>query len=168
MKFSDGLFLEVARKVAARYPDIAFEDRIIDALCMQMIQTPERFDVLVMANLYGDVAAELGAGLTGGVGMAPGGHFGGADGRELAVFEATHGAAHDLAGTNQANPMGVMLSGAMLLRHLGETEAGDRLEAAIAAVLADGVHVTRDLREPGDDRPGAGTFQVADAVIAKL
>jgi isocitrate dehydrogenase (NAD+) len=168
MKFSDGLFLEVARKVAARYPDIAFEDRIIDALCMQMIQTPERFDVLVMANLYGDVAAELGAGLTGGVGMAPGGHFGGADGRELAVFEATHGAAHDLAGTNQANPMGVMLSGAMMLRHLGETEAGDRLEASIAAVLADGVHVTRDLREPGDDRPGAGTFQVADAVIAKL
>ena len=168
MKFSDGLFLEVARTVAARYPEIAFEDRIIDALCMQMIQAPERFDVLVMANLYGDVAAELGAGITGGVGMAPGGHFGDADGAELAVFEATHGAAHDLAGTNQANPMGVMLSGAMMLRHLGETDAGDRLEASIAAVIAEGRHVTRDLRAPGDDRPGAGTFQVADAVIAAL
>ena len=168
MKFSDGLFLEVARRVAADYPGIAFDDRIIDALCMQMIQAPERFDVLVMPNLYGDVAAELGAGLTGGAGMAPGAHFGGADGTELAVFEATHGAAHNLAGTNQANPMGVMLSGAMMLRHLGEADAGDRLEAAIAAVLAEGVHVTRDLRSPGDDRLGAGTFQVADAVIAKL
>ncbi|MEO8476430.1 MAG: isocitrate/isopropylmalate family dehydrogenase [Actinomycetota bacterium] len=168
MKFSDGLFLEVARKVAGDYPDIAFEDRIIDALCMQMIQAPERFDVLVMPNLYGDVAAELGAGLTGGAGMAPGAHFGGPGGEDLAVFEATHGAAHHLAGTNQANPMGVMLSGAMMLRHLGETGAGDRLEAAIAAVLADGVHVTRDLRAAGDDRLGAGTFQVADAVIAKL
>ena len=168
MKFSDGLFLEVARRVAADYPGIAFDDRIIDALCMQMIQAPERFDVLVMPNLYGDVAAELGAGLTGGAGMAPGAHFGGADGKDLAVFEATHGAAHNLAGTNQANPMGVMLSGAMMLRHLGEADAGDRLEAAIAAVLAEGVHVTRDLRAPGDDRPGAGTFQVADAVIAAL
>ncbi len=168
MKFSDGLFLEVARRVAAEYPDVAFEDRIIDALCMQLIQAPERFDVLVMPNLYGDVAAELCAGLIGGTGVAPGGHFGGRDGLELAVFEATHGTAPDLAGTNTANPVGVMLSGSMLLRHIGERGAGDRLEAAVAAVLADGTHLPRDLRAPDDDRPPAGTFQFADAVIASL
>ena len=112
--------------------------------------------------------AELGAGLCGGVGVAAGAHFGGRDGRELAVFEATHGTAPDLAGTNQANPFGLMLSGAMMLRHIGEQEAGDRLEAAVVAVLADGVHVPRDLRAPGDDRLPAGTFQAADAVIAAL
>ena len=115
MKFSDGLFLEVAREVAEDYPEIAFEDRIIDALCMQLIQAPERFDVLVLPNMYGDLVAELCAGLIGGTGVAPGAHFGGADGRELAVFEATHGTATRLAGTNRANPVGVILSGAMLL-----------------------------------------------------
>jgi isocitrate dehydrogenase (NAD+) len=168
MKFSDGLFLEVARRVSADYPDIAFEDRIIDALCMQLIQAPERFDVLVLPNLYGDVAAELGAGLIGGVGVAPGAHFGGLEGRELAVFEATHGTAPDLAGTNQANPLGLMLSGVMMLRHLGESEAAGRLESAIARVLADGTFLPRDLRAPDDRRVPAGTFQVADAVIAGL
>jgi isocitrate dehydrogenase (NAD+) len=168
MKFSDGLFLEVARRVAEGFPDIAFEDRIIDALCMQLIQAPERFEVLVMPNLYGDVAAELGAGLIGGTGVAPGGHFGGADGLELAVFEATHGTAPDLAGTNTADPVGAMLSGAMLLRHVGEVHAGDALESAVASVLAHGAHLPKDLRAPGDDRPPAGTFQFADAVIATL
>ncbi len=168
MKFSDGLFLEVARRVATEFPDVAFEDRIIDALCMQLIQAPERFEVLVMPNLYGDVAAELGAGLIGGTGVAPGGHFGGEAGLELAVFEATHGTAPHLAGTNTANPVGAMLSGAMMLRHIDETDAGDRLEAAVAAVLVDGTHLPRDLRAPGDDRPPAGTFQFADAVIASL
>ena len=168
MKFSDGLFLEVAQRVARDYPDVAFEDRIIDALCMQLIQAPERFDVLVLPNLYGDVAAEIGAGLIGGVGVAPGGHFGVEGERELAVFEATHGTAPDLAGTNQADPIGVMLSGAMLLRHVDEREAGDRLEAAIVEVLSDGAHMPGDLRAPDDDRPPAGTFQVADAVIARL
>jgi isocitrate dehydrogenase (NAD+) len=168
MKFSDGLFLEVARRVAAENPDIAFEDRIIDALCMQLIQAPERFDVLVMPNLYGDVAAEIGAGLIGGVGVAPGAHFGGDGGMDIAVFEATHGTAPDLAGTNQADPIGVMLSGAMMLRHIGDADAGARLEAAVAAVLADGTHLPRDLRTPEDDRLPAGTFQVADAVIARL
>ena len=168
MKFSDGLFLEVARRVAGEFPDVAFDDRIIDALCMQLIQSPERFEVLVMPNLYGDVAAELGAGLIGGTGVAPGGHFGGEGGPELAVFEATHGTAPDLAGTNTANPVGAMLSGAMLLRHLGEQDAGDRLEAAVAAVLADGAALPRELRAPDDDRPPGGTFQVGDAVIAAL
>jgi isocitrate dehydrogenase (NAD+) len=168
MKFSDGLFLEVAREVASGYPDVAFDARIIDALCMQLVQAPERFDVLVLPNLYGDIASELGAGLIGGVGVAPGAHIGGEDGRRLAVFEATHGTAPDLAGTNAANPIGVMLSGVMLLRHVGELDAGDRLEAAIARVLADGTSVPRDLRALDDDRPPAGTFQVADAVIAAL
>jgi isocitrate dehydrogenase (NAD+) len=168
MKFSDGLFLEVARGVAREYPDVAFDDRIIDALCMQLVQTPERFDVLVLPNLYGDVASELGAGLIGGVGVAPGAHIGSDDEREIAVFEATHGTAPDLAGTNAADPIGVILSGAMLLRHVGEHDAGDRLEAAVAEVLADGTSLPRDLRAPDDDRPPAGTFQVADAVIAVL
>ncbi|HEY7477671.1 MAG TPA: isocitrate/isopropylmalate dehydrogenase family protein [Actinomycetota bacterium] len=168
MKFSDGLFLEVARRVAAEHPSIAFEDRIIDALCMQLVLAPERFDVLVMPNMYGDLVSELGAGLIGSPGVAPGGHFGGEEGRGLAVFEATHGTAPHLAGTNRANPAGVILSGAMLLRHLGETEAGDGLEAAVAEVLADGAVVTSDLREPGDDRPAAGTLAVADAVAARL
>ncbi len=169
MKFSDGLFLDVARRVAREsYPEVAFGDRIIDALCMQLIQAPERFDVLVMPNLYGDIVAELGAGLCGGVGMAPGAHFGGEHGREIAVFEATHGTATHLAGTNRADPFGLMLSGAMMLRHVGEREAGDRLEASVAGVIAEGTDVTRDLRAPGDDRPAAGTLQAADAVIAGL
>jgi isocitrate dehydrogenase (NAD+) len=168
MKFSDGLFLEVARGVAREYPDVAFDDRIIDALCMQLVRTPERFDVLVLPNLYGDVASELGAGLIGGVGVAPGAHIGSDDEREIAVFEATHGTAPDLSGTNAADPIGVILSGAMLLRHVGERDAGDRLEAAVAEVLADGTSLPRDLRAPDDDRPPAGTFQVADAVIDAL
>ncbi len=168
MKFTDGLFLEVARRVAREFPQVAFEDRIIDALCMQLIQSPERFDVLVLPNMYGDLVAELGAGLIGGTGVAPGAHFGGADGRELAVFEATHGTANHLAGTNRADPIGLILSGAMLLRHIGEADAGDRLEAAAAAVLADGTWVTYDLRAAGDARAAAGTFGVADAIIAKL
>ncbi len=164
MKFSDGLFLEVARRVAMDHPGIAFDDRIIDALSMQLIQAPERFDVLVLPNMYGDLIAELCAGLVGGTGVAPGAHFG----DDLAVFEATHGTAPHLAGTNRANPVGVILSAAMMLRHLGERDAGDRIEAAVVDVLADGVHVTYDLRSPGDRRPAAGTFQVADALISRL
>ena len=164
MKFSDGLFLDEARRVATLYPDIAFDDRIIDALCMQLVQSPERFDVLVLPNLYGDIVSELGAGLIGGPGVAPGGHLG----EEVAVFEATHGTAPRLAGWDRANPVGVMLSAAMMLRHLGETEAGDRLEEAVAAVLADGADVTPDLRGPGDDRPAVGTRRMAEAVAERL
>ena len=164
MKFSDGLFLEVARRVAERHPSIAFGDRIIDALAMQLIQAPDRFDVLVLPNMYGDLVAELCAGLIGGTGVAPGAHFG----EDLAVFEATHGTATHLAGTNRANPVGVILSAGMLLRHVGERDAAARVEAAVAAVLAEGVDVTFDLRAPEDDRPAAGTFQVADAIAARL
>ena len=164
MKFSDGLFLDEARRVAAQYPDVAFDDRIIDALCMQLVQSPERFDVLVLPNLYGDIVSELGAGLIGGPGVAPGGHLG----DEVAVFEATHGTAPRLAGRDRANPVGLMLSATMMLRHVGEVEAGDRLEEAIAGVLADGVDVTPDLRAPGDERPTAGTRRMAEAVGERL
>jgi isocitrate dehydrogenase (NAD+) len=135
---------------------------------MQLIQAPERFDVLVLPNMYGDLVAELGAGLIGGTGLAPGAHFGGADGRELAVFEATHGSATHLAGTNRADPIGVILSAAMLLRHIGQRDAGDRVEAAVASVVADGTSLTFDVRSPDDDRPAAGTFGVADAIVAAL
>ena len=168
MKFSDGLFLEVVRRVAREYPEIEFEDRIIDALCMQLVQTPERFDVLVLPNMYGDLVAELCAGVIGGAAVAPGGHFGGSDGRELAVFEATHGTAPRLAGANRANPVGATLSGAMMLRHLGEAVAADAIEAAVAEVLRDGTNVTRDLRASDDDRPTVGTAEMTDAVIARL
>jgi isocitrate dehydrogenase (NAD+) len=164
MKFSDGLFLDEARRVAAQYPDIAFDDRIIDALCMQLVQSPERFDVLVLPNLYGDIVSELGAGLIGGTGVAPGGHLG----DEVAMFEATHGTAPRLAGRDRANPVGLMLSATMMLRHLGEAEAGDRLEDAVAGVLADGVDVTPDLRGPGDERPSVGTRRMAEAVAERL
>ena len=164
MKFSDGLFLEEARRVAALHPNITFDDRIIDALCMQLVQSPERFDVLVLPNLYGDIVSELGAGLIGGPGVAPGGHLG----DEVAVFEATHGTAPRLAGQDRANPVGLMLSATMMLRHLGEVEAGDRLEAAIASVLADGVDVTPDLRGPGDARPAVGTRRMTEAVAERL
>jgi isocitrate dehydrogenase (NAD+) len=165
MKFSDGLFLEVARRVAAEeFPEVPFEDRIIDALCMQLIQAPERFDVLVMPNLYGDIVSDLVAGEIGGLGVAPGGHFG----DDLAVFEATHGTAPRYAGTNRANPMGLILSGAMLLRHLGEREAGDRLEGAVAAVVAEGVHTTADLRADRHDPTAGTTSGFADGIVATL
>ncbi len=164
MKFTDGLFLEVARRVASRHPDVAFEDRIIDALCMQLVQAPERFDVLVLPNFYGDVVCDVAAGLIGGLGVAPGGHFG----DRAAVFEATHGTAPRLAGTNSADPVGAMLSAVMMLQHIGEADAAGRLDAAIASVLADGEALTADLRWSGDDRPAATTIGVADAVIAAL
>ncbi len=165
MKFSDGLFLEVARRVATEYPEVVFDDRIIDALCMQLVQSPSAFDVLVMPNLYGDMVSELGAGLIGGTGVAPGGHFGGVDGRELAVFEATHGTAPGLAGTDAANPVGVLLSGAMLLRFVGEDEAGQRLHTAAADTLAAG-EVTADIASSGAEVLGTRAF--TERVIGRL
>jgi isocitrate dehydrogenase (NAD+) len=168
MKFSDGLFLQVARRVAGEFPDIAFDDRIIDALCLQLVQAPERFDVLVLPNMYGDLVSELCAGMIGGAAVAPGAHLGGAGGRELGVFEATHGTAARLAGQDRADPVGAILSGAMLLRHIGETAAGDAVEAAVAAVLSRGNAVTQDLRPPGDDRPAVGTRAMTDAIVAEL
>ncbi len=164
MKFSDGLFLETARRVAEGYPDVAFEDRIVDNLTMQLVQRPEEYDVLVLPNLYGDIVSDLCAGLVGGLGLAPGANIG----DEAAVFEATHGSAPKYAGMNKVNPMAMMLSGVLMLRHLGEREAADRLESAIAAVIAEGRSVTYDMKPTRDDPTAVGTSQVADAVIEKL
>ncbi|MGA9159302.1 MAG: isocitrate/isopropylmalate dehydrogenase family protein [Actinomycetota bacterium] len=164
MKVSDGLFLEVAREVAREYPEVAFEDRIIDNLAMQLVRRPEDHDVLVLPNLYGDIVSDLCAGLVGGLGVAPGVNIG--DG--CAVFEATHGTASRYRGLNRANPMALILCGAMLLRHVGEGDAGDRLEAAVAAVIAQGRTVTDDLRPTRDDPGAATTTQVRDAVIQEL
>ena len=164
MKFSDGVFLESARRVALEYPDVAFEDRIVDNLAMQLVRHPEEYDVLVLPNLYGDILSDLCAGLVGGLGLAPGANLG----ERCAVFEATHGTAPKYRGLDRANPMALMLSGAMLLRHVGEIEAGDRLEAAVAAVLAEGRVVTYDLKQRPDDPAAASTTQVRDAVVDHL
>ena len=167
MKFSDGLFLQTAREVAEReYGDsgIEFEDRIVDNMCMQLVQKPEIYDVLVLPNLYGDIVSDLGAGLVGGLGVAPGGNIG----DEAAVFEPTHGSAPKYAGENKVNPMAMMLSGVLMLQHLDELEAAQRLESAIATVIEEGRDVTYDMKPNRDDPAAVGTSEVADAVIAKL
>jgi isocitrate dehydrogenase (NAD+) len=164
MKFSDGLWLHVAREVAAEHPEIEFEDRIVDNLCMQLVQRPEEYDVLVLPNLYGDIVSDLAAGLVGGLGLAPGANFG----TEAAVFEPTHGSAPKYAGQNKANPMAMMLSGVLMLRHLDETDAADRLEASIAETIAEGESVTYDMKPTRDDPTAVGTSEVADAIIDRL
>ncbi|MDP9298187.1 MAG: isocitrate/isopropylmalate dehydrogenase family protein [Actinomycetota bacterium] len=164
MKFSDGVFLEAARRVGSEYPDVAFDDRIIDALTMHLVQRPELFDVLVLPNLYGDIVSALCAGLAGGPGIAPSANIG----DRCAVFEATHGTAPKYAGRNMANPMAMMLSGVMMLRHLDEADAADRLEGAITEVIAEGRAVTSDMKPSRDDPSAVGTSEVADAVIAKV
>ena len=165
MKFADGLFLRIAREVAGDFPDIEFEDRIVDNMCMQLVQKPELYDVLVLPNLYGDIVSDLAAGLVGGLGVAPGANIG-EDG--VAVFEAVHGSAPKYAGQNKMNPMALMLAGALMLRHIGEREAGDRLESAVAAVVAEGREVTYDLRDDPADPAAVGTSQFADAVIRRM
>jgi len=164
MKRTDGLFLEVAREVAARYPDIEFEDRAVDNTAMQLVQRPEDLDVLLMPMQYGDILSDLAAGLIGGSGMIPGANIG----TEAVLFEPGHGSAPKMAGMNRANPMATMLSGVMMLRHLGEAGAADRLEGAIADVIAEGTHVTYDLKSERDDPSAVGTSDVADAVVSKM
>jgi isocitrate dehydrogenase (NAD+) len=164
MKFSDGLFLRVAREVAEENTGVEFDDRIVDNMCMQLVQRPEEYDVLVLPNLYGDVVSDLCAGMIGGLGLAPGANFG--DG--VAVFEPTHGSAPKYAGQNKVNPMAQMLSGMLMLRHLGETEAADRLEGAIADVISEGRSVTYDMKPARDDPTAVGTSEVADAIIEKM
>ena len=164
MKFSDGLFLQVAQEVAKEYPDIQFEDRIVDNMCMQLVQKPEIYDVLVLPNLYGDILSDLSAGLIGGLGVAPGANIG----DKYAVFEPVHGSAPKYAGQNKVNPMAMMFSGVLLLRHIGEREAADRLQNAMAAVIAEGKYVTYDLKPRPDDPTAVGTSQVADAIIARM
>jgi isocitrate dehydrogenase (NAD+) len=164
MKFSDGLFLETAREAAQRYTDIEFEDRIVDNMCMQLVQKPERYDVIVLPNLYGDIVSDLAAGLIGGLGLAPGANIG----EEYAVFEPTHGSAPKYKGLNKVNPFAMILSGIMMLRHLGETLIAERLESAVASVIAEGIHVTYDMKPSPDDPTAATTSKVADAIIQKL
>ena len=164
MKFSDGLFLATARAVAEEYPDIEFQDRIVDNCSMQLVTRPEEYDVLVLPNLYGDILSDIGAGLVGGLGVAPGANFG----DDVAVFEPTHGSAPKYAGLNRINPMAMMLSGVLMLRHLGEDEAAVRLEAAIATVIAEGTSVTWDMKPSRTDPTAVGTSDVADAVIAAM
>ena len=158
MKLSDGLFLESVRSVAEQYPHIAYEEIIVDAMCMKLVQEPEQYDVLVLPNLYGDIVSDLCAGLVGGLGVAPGANIG----LNYAVFEAVHGSAPQLAGQNQANPLAIILSGVMMLRHLGEHAAAKGIEAAVEEVLAEGKHLTFDLGGK------ATTTEMAEAIVEKL
>ncbi len=164
MKFSDGLFLEVSREVAKDYPDIEFEDRIVDNMCMQLVQKPELYDVLVLPNLYGDIVSDLAAGLVGGLGLAPGANIG----NDYAVFEATHGSAPKYKWLNKVNPLALILSGVMMLRHLGETESAEKLDNAIASIIREGKDVTYDMKPTPDDPTAVTTSGMADAIIAKI
>lgn len=160
MKYSDGIFLEAARRVAREFPGIAFEERIVDNMCMQLVQKPHLYDVIVTPNLYGDIISDLCAGLVGGLGIAPGANIG----DEIAVFEPTHGSAPKYAGLNRANPAAAILSGVMMLRYLGEGNAAQKLENAVARVIAEGKHVTRDFKEDPNDPSAVGTKEMAEAI----
>ncbi len=162
MKYTDGLFLQTARKIAEGYPTIQFEDVIVDNMCMQLVQKPEVYDVLVLPNLYGDIVSDLCAGLVGGLGVAPGANIG----KDLAIFEAVHGSAPKYKGMNKVNPTAMILSGVMMLRHLNELKAADNLEKAVAQVIAEGKDVTYDLKPKGQEESAVGTNEMADAIIA--
>jgi isocitrate dehydrogenase (NAD+) len=164
LKYSDGLFLEVSRAVAKEYPDVAFEDRIVDNMCMQLVQKPELYDVLVLPNLYGDILSDLGAGLVGGLGVAPGANIGEAG----AVFEATHGSAPKYKGQYKMNPTALILSAVLMLDHLGEMEAAKRLERAVAKVIEEGQSVTYDMKPTRDDPSAVGTLDMARAIIQAM
>jgi isocitrate dehydrogenase (NAD+) len=164
MKATDGLYLQVAEEVATEHPDIQFENIIVDNMCMQLVQKPELYDVLVLPNLYGDIISDLCAGLVGGLGVAPGANIG----KEVALFEPIHGSAPKYAGQNKANPMAMMYSGVMLLHWIKEHDAANRLERALDETIAEGVNVTYDLKADRNDPSAKGTSEVADALIAKL
>ena len=158
MKCTDGMYLEEARKMAQNYPQIEFEEMIVDAMCMKLVTMPEKYDVLVLPNLYGDIVSDLCAGLVGGLGVAPGANIG----KDAAVFEAIHGSAPRRAGLNMANPSALILSGMMMLRYLGEKEAADRIENALIRVAEKGKELTYDLGG------STGTKEYADALIANM
>ncbi len=164
MKFTDGLFYRVAQEVAKEYPGIEYDEWLVDAMCMQLVQKPENYDVLVMPNLYGDILSDLGAGLVGGLGVAPGANIG--DG--CALFEATHGSAPKYTGQNKVNPTALILSGLLMLKYLKEDSAAAKLEAAVEKVIADGTHVTYDMKPSRTDPTAVGTAEMADAIIAAL
>jgi isocitrate dehydrogenase (NAD+) len=164
MKFSDGLFKQVSESVARDYADIEFEERLIDNMCMQLVQKPELYDVLVLPNLYGDIISDLCAGLVGGLGVAPGANIG----DRGAVFEATHGSAPKYKGLNKVNPTALILSGMLMLRHLEERAAAEMLENAVASVIAEGKSVTYDMKPHRDDPTAVGTSEMADAIIEAM
>ncbi len=164
LKATDGLFLQVAREVAKAYPDIGFNDRIVDNMSMQLVQRPQEYDVLVCPNLFGDVLSDLCSGLVGGLGVAPGANHG----ENLAVFEPVHGSAPKYAGQNRTNPTATILSGVLMLRYLGEAEAADRVEGAVRAVIAEGQNVTYDLKPSRDDPSAVGTQEMADAIVEAM
>ena len=164
MKHTDGLFLATARKVAHEFAHIKFEDRIVDNMCMQLVQKPELYDVLVLPNLYGDIISDLAAGLVGGLGVAPGANIG----PNAAVFEATHGSAPKYKGQNKVNPTAMILSAVLMLHHLGEKDAAARLESAVATVIAEGKDVTYDMKPDRDDPTAVGTQEMASAICRKL
>ena len=164
MKYTDGLWLDVSRQVAKDYPDIEFEDRIVDNMCMQLVQKPELYDCLVMPNLYGDILSDLCAGLVGGLGVAPGANIG----DKGAIFEATHGSAPKYKGQDKVNPTALILSGVMMLNHLNMLAEAERLENAVAAVIEEGKDVTYDIKPDRDDPTAVGTQKMADAIIEKI
>lgn len=164
MKYTDGLFYRVAQEVAADYPEIEYQEVLVDNMCMQLVQKPELYDVLVMENLYGDILSDLCAGLVGGLGVAPGANIG--DG--IALFEPTHGSAPKYKGQNKVNPSALILSGLLMLRYLKEEDAANRLEKAISTVIAEGKDVTYDMKADRNDPTAVGTSEMADAIIAKL
>jgi isocitrate dehydrogenase (NAD+) len=164
MKYTDGLFMKVAEQVSKHYPDIPYEHKLVDNMCMQLVQYPEKFDVLVLPNLYGDIISDLAAGIVGGLGVAPGGNFG----EEYVIFEATHGTAPDIAGQNKVNPGSILLSCVMMLVHLGEETAAQRLQKAIADVLKEGKYVTADLKAPGAETPPVGTREMGQAIADRI
>ena len=164
MKYTDGLFFRMSAEVAKDYPEIEYQEVLVDNMCMQLVQKPELYDVLVMENLYGDILSDLCAGLVGGLGVAPGANIG--DG--CALFEPTHGSAPKYKGMNKVNPVALILSGMLMLRYLKEDDAADRLEKAISAVILEGKDVTYDMKPDRTDPTAVGTSQMADAIIAKL
>ena len=164
LKLTDGLYLRAAQDVAKDYPDIEFNDRIVDNMCMQLVQRPHEYDVLVLPNLFGDIVSDLCSGLVGGLGVTPGANIG----DELAVFEPVHGSAPKYTGQNKVNPTATIRSGALMLRFLGETDAADRIERAVAKVIAKGEKVTYDLKPTRDDPTAVGTQEMADAIIELL
>lgn len=164
MKFSDGLFMREVEDVSRLYPDINYQHKLVDNMCMQLVQHPEKYDVLVLPNLYGDILSDLCAGLVGGLGVAPGANMG----DDYAVFEATHGSAPDIAGKGIVNPTGMLLSAAMMLDYIGEGAAGKRLEAAVARVIKEKKQVTADLKDDEDTSAPATTSEMGAAIEAVI
>lgn len=160
LKYTQGLFLDVARETAARYPDIQFDEKIIDAACMHMVMNPQQFDVIVCTNMFGDILSDLTAGLVGGLGLIPGANIG----DDAALFEAVHGSAPDIAGKNLANPTAVIMAGAMMLSHLGELQAAERIIKAVEKVVNEGINVTPDL----NPNSKAGTIEMGNAIVSAM